>query len=217
MTKTLTSLISAVQVKLIDDGTRFSTATCTEAIREGLKEINIRVPVFAASLITIVTDQKEYEISDTDSRALSIIGVWLYDDTGKDNHIPLVYNQYLEDERLFILLDTPQDSDEQLLVRYSIPHTISGLDSETESTLSNLHDQILIGGAKAEAMQMRADSRIETINLQSAVSDNYREQITAIKAKFFSDLATLANNRYPAVGTQAAEAAWNDKYHNWEQ
>lgn len=216
MTKSLTSLISAVQAKLIDDGTRFTTATCTEAIREALKDFNLYAPVYVADLITIVADQREYELSDTDSRALSVIGVWLYDDTGTDNHTPLIYDQYFEDERLFFLLRDAQSASEQLLVRYTIPQTINGLDSETESTLSNLYDQILIGGAKAEAMQIRADSRLETINLQQAVSDNYREQIAAIKTKFYAELRQVANNRYPAVGTPA-EAAWNDQYHGWDQ
>lgn len=216
MTKSLTSLISSIQAALIDDGTRFTTATCTAAVREALKEFNLYVPVFAADLIQVVADQREYELSSTDSRALSIIGVWLYDDTGRDHHIPLMYDQYSEDERIFFRLLSPQSASEQLLVRYTIPQTVNGLDSETESTLSNLYDQILIGGAKAEAMQIRADSRLETINLQQSVSDNYREQITAIKNKFYAELRQVANNRYPATGTPA-EAAWNDGYHTWDQ
>lgn len=216
MTKSLTSLISDVQAALIDDGTRFNTATCTAAVREALKIFNLYAPVFATDLIEIIAEQREYELSDTDSRALSIIGVWLYDDTGRDHHIPLIYEQYSEDERLFFRLLSPQSASDQLLVRYTIPQTVSGMDSETESTLSTLYDQILIGGAKAEAMQIRADSRLETINLQPGVSDNYREQITAIRARFYMELQQVANNRYPAIGTPA-EAAWNDAYHSWDQ
>lgn len=216
MTKSLTALISDIQAALIDDGTRFNTATCTAAVREALKIFNLYAPVYAADLLTVVTDQREYELSDTDSRALSIIGVWLYDDTGTDHHIPLIYEQYTEDERLFFRLLSAQPDSEQLLIRYTVPQTINGLDSETESTLSTLYDQILIGGSKAEAMQIRADSRLETINLQQAVSDNYREQITAIKNKFYAELQQVANNRYPATGTPA-EAAWNDKYHGWNK
>lgn len=217
MAKSLTSLISAIQASLIDDGTRFTTATCTAAIREALKEFNIYAPVFASDLIATIANNREYEISDTDSRAICMIGVWLYDDTGEDNHVPLKYYEYIEDERLFVLLNEEQSTSEQLLVRFTIPHTINGLDSETESTLSTLYDQILIGGAKAEAMQIRADSRIETINLQQAVSDNYREQILAIKNKFMLELRQVANNRYPAIGSQAEAAAWNDNYHTWDQ
>lgn len=214
MTKSLTQLISDVQASLIDDGTRFTTATCTAAIREALKDFNSYAPVFAADLIDTVEDQYEYELTDTDTQALTITGVWLKDSTGGDNHTPLHYEPYSEDERIFFRLREAQAADNYLLVRYTIPQTISGLDSETESTLSAIYDQILIGGAKAEAMQMRADSRVETINLQADVSRTYREQIQAIKNKFFAELKIIADNRYPAVGTPA-DAAWNDEYHGW--
>ncbi len=216
MTKSLTQLISDVQAALLDDGTRFTTATCTAAIREALKDFNSYVPVFAADLIDTVANQYEYELTDTDSRALTITGVWLKDPTGADNHTPLTYNPFNSDERVFFRLREAQAAGNYLLVRYTIPQTISGLDSETESTLSAIYDQILIGGAKAEAMQIRADSRIETINLQAQVPRNYREQIKAIKDKFFAELKIIANNRYPAVGTPA-DAAWNDEYHGWDR
>jgi hypothetical protein len=216
MTKSLTSLISDVQAALIDDGTRFNTATCTAAVREALKIFNLFAPVITKSLVTPVANQREYELTATAPTALSIVGIWLYDDTGKSHHIPLTYDQFTQDEKLYFCLLAPQSADEQLLVRYTVPQTINGLDSATTGTLSTLYDQILIGGAKAEAMQIRADSRLETINLQQAVSDNYREQITAIRARFYMELQQVANNRYPAVGTPA-EAAWNDNYHGWDQ
>jgi hypothetical protein len=216
MSKSLTSLISDIQAALIDDGTRFNTATCTAAVREALKIFNLYAPVFAGDLMAVVAEQREYEVTDIDSRALSITGVWLYDNTNREHHIPLIFDQYSEDERLFFRLLAPQSASEQLLIRYTIPQTVSELDSHTESTLSPIYDQILIGGAKAEAMQIRADSRLETINLQQSVSDNYREQITAIRARFYAELIQVASNRYPAIGTPA-EAAWNDEYHGWDR
>jgi len=64
MTDSLTTLISKVQAQLLDDGTRFTTATCTAALRAALKDYNFAAPVHAGTLITVVAEQKEYELSD---------------------------------------------------------------------------------------------------------------------------------------------------------
>ena len=213
MTKSLTDLITTLQYKLIDDGTRFTTTTCTEAIREALKDWNLRAPIHAADLITVVTDQKEYEVTDIDVRAMDVLGVYIYDDTGKSDHELLDYDTYLEDERLFFRLREAQSSTEQLLVIYTIPQTINGLDSETETTLSDHYAEILAGGAKANAMQMRADSRIETINLQQQVSDNYREQVQYLRDKFMRDLQAVAMRRNALKLPQ--DRSWNDEYQGW--
>src|SRR5689334_18792160 len=103
MTQTLTQLISSLQAQLIDDGTRFNTATCTAAIRTALAAWNQQVPVFAADLIEVVDEQKEYEVSAVDSRAQKLLGVWEKDDDGEED-IPLAFKDYMEDERLFFRL-----------------------------------------------------------------------------------------------------------------
>ena len=40
MTQTLTQLIAQTQAMFIDDGTRFSAATITAAVRQALKDFN---------------------------------------------------------------------------------------------------------------------------------------------------------------------------------
>jgi len=75
MSDTLTTLISKVQAILGDDGTIFTTATVTAAIRQALSEWNLRVPTFAAVTITGVNNQYEYELTSEDSRALGITDV----------------------------------------------------------------------------------------------------------------------------------------------
>jgi len=62
MTDTLTQLIAKLQPLLLDDGTRFDTATCTSAIRQALKEFNLAAPIHAGDLVTPVLGQKEYEL-----------------------------------------------------------------------------------------------------------------------------------------------------------
>lgn len=211
MPDNLTTLITRVQKAMIDDGTNYTTDTCTAAIREALKTFNIYVPVFAADLLTVIDDQLVYEVNDVDERAISLLGVWQYD--ANENHTALYFDVYSEDERIFFRLRQPAASG-QLLIRYTIPQTIAGLDSETDSTLSAIYEQTLITGARAEAMHIRANSRVETINLQQKVSKNYLEQIEALRMRFLQELKIYADNRYPAVGTPA-DAAWNDAWYGW--
>lgn len=212
MTDTLTQLIARVQAQLIDDGTRFTTATCTAALRACLKNVNERAPINAGTRIDVVANQKEYELTDEDSRAMSILDVLKWDEDGED-HTPLLYDAYSEDERLFFRLRTALSSGE-LLARYTIPHTISGLDSEISSTPSARLDQILVDGACAEAIAFRAASRIETINLQQQVSDNYREAMAHFRNAYELGISAYIRDRRSPV-SEPNTAAWNDKYHNW--
>lgn len=214
MTGTLTQLIAKVQAQLIDDGTRFTTATVTAALRACLKNVNERAAINAGTRIDAVADQLEYELSDEDDRAMTVLDVLEYDDSDAENHIPLLFDQYTEDERLFFRLRLPLD-DGEILARYTIPHTINGLDSETESTPSARLDQIIVDGACVEALTYRAASRIETINLQQNVSDNYREIITHFRQAYELGLSAYIRDRRSPVSEPRADA-WNDAYHTWD-
>lgn len=211
MAQTLTQLIAKVQAQLIDDGTRFSTATCTAALRACLKNVNERAPINAGTRIDVIADQKEYELSDKDSRAMSVLDILEWDDD--EDHTPIPYDAYSEDERLFFRLRFALSSGE-ILARYTIPHTISGLDSETESTPSARLDQIIVDGACVEAITYRAASRVETINLQQAVSDNYREIVGHFRMAYEMGLSAYIRDRRAPV-SEPNTAAWNDEYHGW--
>lgn len=212
MTDTLTQLIAKVQAQLIDDGTRFSTATLTAALRATLNQVNNRAPINAAERITAVAGQLEYELSDYDSRVMYLLDVLDYDDGG-ENHSPLPYDSYTEDERIFFRLRLPLNKGD-ILARFAIPHTISGLDSAIESTPSASLDQIIVDGACAEALAFRAASRIETINLQQKVSNNYREAMQHFRIAFELGMRAYSRNRHTPI-SEPNTAAWNDSYHGW--
>ena len=215
MTQTLTQLITRVQGQLIDDGTRFTTATCTAALRACLANINGRAPVNAATRIDVVATQKEYELTDEDSRAMSIIDILEYDTENAENHVPLLHDVYSEDDRLYFRLRTALSSGE-ILARYTIPHTISGLDSETVSTPSSRLDQILVDGACFHALKFRAASRVETINLQQQVSDNYREVMGHFLNAYELELAAYLRDRRAPV-SEPNTASWQDEWHGWDK
>jgi hypothetical protein len=212
MSKTLTTLIANVQALLLDDGTRFTTATVTAAVRAALKEINQRAPVNAATLIDVVAEQHDYELTDSpdaeNAIALSDILLW---DADVDNHIPLNYSEYSEDERIYFRLREAQSAGDFLLARFTIPYTVSGLDSATESTIPAFYDDILIDGACFWACQIRSIGRVETINLNQGVSENLRDAKIYFRQAFDSGLLLMAKKK-PAV-SQARAETWNDEWY----
>jgi hypothetical protein len=216
MTDTLTTLISKIQATLGDDGTIFTTAHVTAAVRLALGDWNEVAPIFAASVIPVVAEQKEYEITTEDANAFDIIDVLLQGtDTAQENHSPLLFDKYTEDARLFIRLQTAQgSSSDSLVVRYTTPHTINGLDSQTESTLPAYDDPSMVIGGAYYSLVLRAAARVETINLQKDVSDNYSELAEILKFKWHTRLAAVADMP-PAVAEKpsAVTHSWNDRWY----
>lgn len=214
MADTLTQLITRVQAALLDSGTLFSTATCTAAIREALKQFNFRAPIHAATIINVVSGQKEYELSDFDVNAYNIIDI-LQQDTGGEDDVSLDYDAYIEDERLFFRLRSALSTG-TIIARYTLLHTITGLDSAVQSTLSTFYDQILVGGAAAQACFIRGRARVEANNLDKASSDNYIEQARELQKIFERDLAQISARRQVPV-SEPDLRAWNDDWHGFNQ
>jgi len=216
MSDSLTTLISKVQAILGDDGTIFTTGTCTAAIRQALSEWNLRVPQMLAVTITGINSQRVYELSDEDAEACEIMDVLRQGDNNDELDISLTYDPYIEDERVFFRLRAPVTTAETLIVRYTKEQTINGLDSEVESTLRKKDNQAMIDGGAYFAIYSRAVSRVESINLSQDQSDNYRELAAYFGAAFALRMATAARYRKPAVG-EPDQRAWNDQYHTWDQ
>lgn len=175
MSDSLTTLIGKVQALLLDGGTSYSTATCTAALRQALKEFNDVAPIHAGTLIDVVSGQYEYELDTSDfTGLLEISHVKLKDPTGGENDTPLDYDEYFLDNRPYIKLRQAQTSG-QLDIGYTLPQTINGLDSETESTIPTQFNQTIVNGGAYYAICIRSAGRVETINLNTDVPDNLRE------------------------------------------
>jgi hypothetical protein len=209
MTDTLTQLITKLQALLLGDTTTFTTATCTAAVRQALKDLNLAVPMHAADIVTAVTGQKEYELEEI--TAQGIVDVLRQGtDTYTDNNISLDFDGYFEDDRPFFRLRTPEFSGVTLIVRYLLPYTINGLDSATDSTLPALHNVVLLDGAAWQACLVRAAGRIENINMNADVSVNFSAMAEHFKLAFELGLANLAKRRFP-VGLPD-QRTWKDRW-----
>lgn len=210
MTDTLAQLIPKLQALLLDDGTLFSTATCTAAIRQALKDLNLAIPTHAADTMEAVAEQYEYELEQI--TALEIVDVLRQGtDTYADENISLDFDSYFEDDRPFFRLHIPEPNGKILIIRYTLPHTIAGLDSAGDSTLPALYNVILLDGAAWQACLIRATGTTEDNVLDKATSDNYREAAAHFKTAFETGLIT-AGRRKPPVG-EPDTRAWNDEWH----
>ena len=209
MADTLTQLITKLQALLLGDSTTFTTATCTAAIRQALKVLNLTIPQHAAETQSAVTDQYEYEL--TDQTALQVVDVLLEGtDTYADVNFSLPFDTYFEDDRPYIRLRTPIASGETLIIRFTKPYTINGLDSETSSTLPALYDVVLLDGAAWQACLIRAAGRIETINMNQGVTANFASMADMFKLAFDLGMARLGMRRPPV--SQPSNASWNDEW-----
>lgn len=212
MAQTLTQLISNIQTLLLDDGTRFTTATCTAAVRSALKDFNQRAPIYAGELVDIVSGQKEYALNTSAFQNLIAVNAVLKQGTDEhlENNIELPYDDYFEDAAPFIRLRAAQTSG-YLIVRYSIPYTVSGLDSQIESTLPAYFDDILIDGGCYWACVIRSVGRVETINLNQGVTENLTETKEFYRQAFTYGLSQAARRKPPV--SEPNTTAWNDQYY----
>ena len=212
MSSTLTALTSKLQAQLLVSGTLFNAATCTVAFREALRKFNMAAPIHSATLIDVVQGQKEYALNDpTIGTLLDILGVWQKDAVNEEDK-PLVIDWYYEDNAPFIRLREALASG-QLIIRYTSPHTISGLDSSTDGILTADQEQVLIDGACVEAINTRLTSLVEGFNLSPDVVGQYQRALIAFEVAFQAGLMRY-KRRPPAAGAPSS-AAWNDNWHLW--
>ena len=197
MSDTLTTLISKVQATLSDDGTIFSTSLITSAARKALSTFNQYFPVFEADLIDAVSEQHEYEMTDFDNRAFKVLDVLEQSPSNDEKDIPVRFDQYWEDNRLWFRLRLPIVTGRTIITRYAINQTISGLDSATESTIPAFYNDILIIGIAGEALRLRAYARVETINLNKEVSKNYKLLSEEFLKEYIDHLKKIGENKFP--------------------
>ena len=218
MSSTLTALIAKLQAQLLDNGTLFSTPTATVAFREALRKFNIAAPIHAATLIDVVQGQKEYALNDpTIGTLFEIEGVWLKDAVAEEDK-PLIHDFYFEDNAPFIRLRDAQASSggsgtAQLIIRYTTPHTIAGLDSSSDGILTADQEQVIIDGACFEAINVRRTSLVEGYNLSPNVIAQYESAAVSYSQAFQLGLLRYSARR-SAVGAPD-DHAWDDQWHNW--
>ena len=163
----------------------------------------------------MVSGQYDYEL--TDMTTLQVLDVLLEGtDAAQEDHIPLAFTPYFEDGRAWMRLQAPLVAG-NLTLRYTIPHTVSGLDGGTESTLSAILDAVLLDGACYYSALARAASRIEVVNLNASVPDPWESIAGLFKACFEAGLTLATRQPAARVPDKAWQPrTWNDEWHNFQ-
>lgn len=215
MTKTLTELIAIVQSLLLDDGTRYTTATVTAAVRAALKDYNTAAPIHAGTLVEVVAGQKEYVLNSSDFD--NLLAVFAVLKQGTDEHleynVDIPFDAYFEDNAPVIRLRAAEQSG-FLIVRYTVPNTVNGLDSATESTIPTYFENVLTDGAAYWSCVIRSLGRVETINLNQGVPKTLSETMNFFYKSFMFGLSQASKRNHPTV-SEPSTAAWNDGWHGW--
>lgn len=213
MTDTLAQLLDKVQAQLLDDGKRYPDAALTVAVRSALAALNQSAPRKLTVEADGVDNSLLYEMGDLDASALNVLGVWLKS-TMDDCHTPLVFDVMWGDGALFFRLRESVTGSDTLLVSYTSPHTLNGLDSATTSTLPAWRDQVLVDGACAFACANRATYLAESVNVNKDVVNELRKSAAHFNAQFIRGLADMAKE--PSTVAEPSTAAWNDEYYGWD-
>jgi hypothetical protein len=210
MPDTLTQLISKAQAQLLDNGTLFTTPTLTAAARQALLQLNKAIPQNAAVLITAIANQNEYEVTDSDPAALTVTDVLLDGDNDYSTGLP--YDAYSEDSRLFIRLRDYLSAGETIIVHYTKPHTLYGLDGSLDSTLPDDLNVIFVTGICAYACLIRSAGTVETNNVQTGVADQWTKSAANWQTIYTRELKTYKLQNTPRG--EPTLRAWEDPQHS---
>lgn len=204
MSKNLTALIADVQALLLDDGTKFSSATTTAAIRQALHCFNERAPIWKTATITVVSGQTIYPLSTIPD----LVDVYLV--TLDDDYLP--FNYYVDNLLRYFRIDFPVNSDMTLV--YKAFHTIQDLDAATAGTMSARHEQVLCDLAAGIASVIRSGGRVESNNLNANVGKEYRSTWELWRQTFELGITAIQHSE-PAPMLVSNMPHWTDGWENF--
>ena len=154
MPDTLAQLVDKLQTLLMSNRTIFDDHVCASAIRQTLQALNQVIPLNAGTTMDAVTGQYEYELDDPTAELIVDV-LSQGTDALQELNVSLDFDFYFEDDRPYFRLHRSQPTGTTLIVRYTKPHTISGLDAETDSTLTHAQEVTLLDGAAYRACLQR--------------------------------------------------------------
>jgi hypothetical protein len=191
MADTLTQLIDRLQALLLEENETFSSTVYTAVIRQALKDLNLTSPMCAADTIDAVSGQYDYEL--TEQTILKVVYVLLErTNTCRDFCPSLGFDVYLKDDRPHVRVITSLADGDTLVVRYTVPYTISGLDGATKTTLPTIYQAILLDGAAWRVCQVRAASVNETTKISIDEIKRFDSVAQMFYSAFESGLGYLA-------------------------
>lgn len=172
---TLTEMLAEVG-KQLNDTTNliWSTSLLTRAVRPSLQEINRYFPRLIVGTISATAATRQYSLSALPG-LLTPVSIW-YPYVATD-HPPRVINwMMITDDFLYLNVDDAPVAGATIRVFYLASHTVNGLDAATASTLSTILEELVIEGACAHAVAIKAADTIGEINTDAETPRQWREE-----------------------------------------
>ena len=216
---TLAQLITRVQALLADDGTLFTTTIVTEALRHALEDYTAASPLQRETVLTLPGAGREIALSSlTDLLGVSSVW-WPYDSTGSEQWPPnrvkglrLWWDDGLPVLFLTTLLGAQPQTDDELRLWYTLPHTIQNLDSEAVTSPSTSHQTQLVRGAAGYACLSRGTAKNETAaNAQLTVNYGTLAQFFLAQFQLFIENLRTQGAEGPAFGAGWQLDKWDGR------
>ena len=173
---------------LLSDATNiiFSNTEVDQAIRWAMMEYSFKRPLLRTYQFSVISSTRIHNLPvDFVTKQVTKVELW---NAIEDQIKELTYYAYILDEQWIIETKYPVQAGEVLQITYSTIHQIDGLDAAAGTTIPLADEAMLEIGAAGRSAQMRAMSRVETINMDKDVVQMYKLMGAEYMASFISQL-----------------------------
>lgn len=191
---TLAELLARVALALDDaDHVRWTTDDLTLHIRHALELINRASPRRMVATVATSAGQREVSLAAL-GRVLTVVDVWFPWDGSEASYPPrrapwtLLDGQTL---RLEVANPPLGDGADDIRLFYTAPHTISGLDGATLTTLDAYGEEVTALGAAGYASLQASLATADTVNLNPQAPRHWLDWATLRLRQFRQELDAL--------------------------
>ncbi len=173
---TLAELRDTIEADLKDSGNAiWSTAELDHHIRHALRAYSAVDPQRLAAVVACTVDEREYALSDISGALIDVTDVWFPYDAAAPEYPPRRPPWSLLNGALYLEAVLAPEAGESLRVFYTAPHTLSGLDSASATTLDAAGEQVVALLAEAYAAFQYGASTINTVTASGWTPRHLRE------------------------------------------
>lgn len=195
---------------------RYSTDLLDEALRVVIESYSLAYPQIKTAVHTATAGRTQTLTTFTDLQ--HIIRIYYPYDSSDEIHLPYGYGYYYfwqDGAPRLDLFNTPTipQAGDLIVIEYSAPHTLEGLDTAITTTIPAQHFTPLVHAAAGEAAAIRAQNMVEAYGQRSDETKKLAEWAAGKKAAFQTFLDSLVHTPPPGPPLQLPGQHWKlDEY-----
>ena len=195
MAYTLTTMVHAVESLLKDSANDYwSAAEIQDAIEWAIAEYSYRMKRRLKATMDDVDGSREYDLSSI-TGLIDVTKVWWpYDSTDPDHPPNWVPWYMLDDDTLYLDVDTEPDGTQVIRIFYTAQHTLDGLDAASSTSIDDMGCELLIVGAAGRCVLMKSRDVIDAINVSSDVTGDWESWGRARLKEFYDSLGRVVSH-----------------------